>query len=529
GLWSYARTQFDATVRELAQMEESAKEALRESEFRYKRLVENINDAIVVDDIDGRIVFASPRFLEWFGLAEGDLANVTLEGIAAPEWKKTVREYHGRRVRGESAPERFEYEGIRANGTRIWMEALVTTVERTGRVMGTQSALRDMTERRRIEEQSLQAQRLESVGRLAGGVAHDFNNLLTVILGYSATLLDEVGEAKRQREALEQIRLAAERAADLTQNLLAFSRQQVVKHRAVNVNLVVVEAEKMFGRLMGADVDLDLQLGSDLGMVMADAGQLQQVLMNMVLNARDSMPDGGVLRIETRNFTVDETGAEEHPWVPPGEYVYLSLSDTGTGMSEEVQQRVFEPFFTTKEQGKGTGLGLATAYGIVRQCGGWIGVRSRLAAGTTFHIYLPKMAGTAGPLAAASVAVVAARGWETVLLVEDQEAVRQITGEMLKNCGYVVMSANGGPEAMALARGFEDTIHMLVTDAVMPKMSGRELARILKAERPGMRVVIISGYAETEPGEGGDDGFEFLQKPFTPEVLAGKLRIVLES
>ena len=290
-----------------------------------------------------------------------------LEDWVAPEWRSFVRDQHDRRLRGEAVPDHYEYEGIRSDGTRIWIEALIAKVEENGRIVGTQAALRDVTERKGMEAQYLQAQKMESVGRLAGGVAHDFNNLLTVINGYSDMLLGDMGQDDPFRESLEQIRAAGERAKELTQKLLAFSRKQLAEPKVLNLNLVVAEAEKMFGRLIGEDIEFITRLDPALGEVMADPGQLHQVLMNLAVNARDSMPRGGKLIIETRNVTIGEDPMAQHPGLAAGSYVYLGVTDTGTGMSAEVKQHLFEPFFTTKEAGRGTGLGLATIYGIVRQ------------------------------------------------------------------------------------------------------------------------------------------------------------------
>ena len=384
--------------------------------------MENVNDAIIVDDLEGRLVFANRRFREWFGLEEAKIRDVVLEHYVAPEWRLELRDRHDRRMRGETVPDHFEYEGIRPDGTRIWIEALVTRVEEDGRTVGSQGALRDITGRKRIEAQYLQAQKMESVGRLAGGVAHDFNNLLTVINGYSQMLLSRLGLDDQSRANLEEIRKAGERAAELTQKLLAFSRKRLVQPRRLNLNLVVADAKEMFGRLIGEDIELIAALSPDVGQVMADPGQMHQVLMNLVVNARDAMPSGGKIVVETKNVEVEGDLVSQHPGLAAGSHVYLGVTDTGTGMSDEVKQHLFEPFFTTKEAGKGTGLGLATIYGIVHQSAGWIGVTSEMGQGTTFHIYLPRIQpdlseqpGTGAPAAALG-------GSETVLVVEDQDA-----------------------------------------------------------------------------------------------------------
>ncbi|MCX6633055.1 MAG: ATP-binding protein, partial [Candidatus Solibacter sp.] len=379
------------------------------------------------------------------------------------------------------------------------------------------------------EAQYLQAQKMETVGRLAGGVAHDFNNLLTVINGYSDLLLKGLGPEDASRASLMEIRKAGDRAAGLTRKLLAFSRKQLVQPKALDLNLVVMEAETMYGRLVGEDIELITRLGTGIGEVMADAGQMHQVLMNLVVNARDSMPNGGTVTIETKNVDADETFVDRIPELAPGPYVYLGITDTGTGMSDEVKQHLFEPFFTTKEPGKGTGLGLATIYGIVHQSGGWIGATSEPGHGTTFHIYLPRIKpGLAGQPGASPLAP-AVRGSETVMVVEDVEAVRRLATTVLEGQGYCVLQASNGPDAIALAEQYPKVIHLLLTDVILPLMDGRALAHKLRAARPEIAVLYISGYTEERIGQAGviDRNSAYLPKPFTPDVLAARVRKTL--
>jgi PAS domain S-box-containing protein len=392
---------------------------------RYQRLVDNINDAIIVDDAEGRLVFANRRFRGWFGLVGRDIREVVQEDCVAPEWRAPLRDWHKRRMSGQRVPDHYEYEGLRPDGTRIWIEALVTNVEEDGRIAGTQSALRDVTERKQMEAQYLQAQKMESVGRLAGGVAHDFNNLLTVINGYTDLLLMGRPDEYQYQADLMEIRTAGERATELTRNLLAFSRKQLAQPKALDMNEVVAEAEKMFGHLIGEDVELVTRLSPALGLVMADSGQLHQILMNLLVNARDAMPRGGKVIIETKNVEADEDFVRRHPDFEPGSYVYLGVTDTGTGMSDEVKRHLFEPFFTTKELGKGTGLGLATIYSVVQQSAGRIEVTSRLDDGTTFHIYLPRVTAARSTESGAKHPVPIMQGSGTVLVVEDRDAVRR--------------------------------------------------------------------------------------------------------
>jgi len=519
----------ERTERQLESAKEYTQEVVRESESRYQRLVENVNDAIIVNDTEGRLVFANRRFREWFGLEGGDIHEVVLEDYAAPEWRAALRDQHERRMRGASVPDHHEFEAIRPGGTRMWIEARVTNVEEDGRIVGTQAALRDVTERKRMETQYLQAQKMEGIGRMAGSVAHDFNNLLTVINGYSDLLLSRLPEGDKDRTGLKEIRAAGERAAELTRNLLAFSRKQLAQPKALDLNVVVAETEKLFGRLIGEDIELITWLSPELGPVMADSGQMQQVLMNLLVNARDAMPLGGKVIIETKNVEADEDFVRRHPDFEPGSYVRLRVTDNGMGMTDEVQRHLFEPFFTTKEPGKGTGLGLATIYGIVKQSGGRIEVASMLAEGTTFHVYLPRVTTEQPVQPGAQDAATRWQGSETVLVVEDQDAVRLYIRAVLEDSGYCVLQAANGPEALAVAEQFPGMIHLLMTDMVLPLMSGREVAEKLKAARPRIKVLFTSGYAKESMGSGGivSSDSTYLPKPFGPEELKAKVREAL--
>jgi PAS domain S-box-containing protein len=513
------RNRAERAQQQLAAATQRSREVLKESESRYRRLVENVNDAIIMDDVEGRLVFANRRFREWFGLQEAEIRNVLLEQYVAPEWRVEMRARHDRRMRGEAVPDHCEFEGIRPDGTRISIEALVTTVEENGRITGSQSALRDATGRKRMEAQYLQAQKMESVGRLAGGVAHDFNNLLTVINGYSAMLLGHLPEGDRSKQGLEQILQAGERAAELTQKLLTFSRKQLVRPGPLNLNLLVAEAREMFNRVIGEDIELITRLSPDLGSVIADPGQIHQVLMNLVVNARDAMPNGGTVTVETRNAEADAGTS----------FVCLGVTDTGSGMSDEVKQHLFEPFFTTKDQGKGTGLGLATVYGIVHQNGGRIEVTSELGRGTAFHIYLPRIKPALPEQPDASAAAPSLQGSETVLIVEDQDAVRQLATTILESYGYRVLQASNGPEAIALAESYRAAIHLLLTDIILPLMDGRVLADKLRAVRPETKILYISGYSEEKIGRSNplDGDLAYLSKPFTSQALALRVREIL--
>jgi two-component system, cell cycle sensor histidine kinase and response regulator CckA len=395
-----------------------------------------------------------------------------------------------------------------------------------GRAVG-DAAVRQ--ERRRLEQQLLQSQKLEAVGRLAGGIAHDFNNVLTAILGSSELLLLDTPPGAPKREELEIIRDAATRARDLIRQLLAFSARQVLTPTVLDLNDLVNNVTKLLRRLIGEDVELGTALAPDLAAVRADPGQIEQVLVNLAVNARDAMPKGGRLTIETANTEV-ANAASQHE-VPPGRYVRLQVTDTGVGMDAETRGRLFEPFFTTKPRGKGTGLGLPMVYGIVRQSGGHVTVASAPGAGTTFEIYLPRVDEPVEPTRTAGPVAAPARGHETVLLAEDEQLVRLLALKVLEQAGYRVLVAAGGAEALRIAERHDGPIHLLLTDMVMPEMSGRELMHQLTELRPGVRVLYMSGYSdEAIAGHGVlDPDTAFMQKPFTPAALTGKVREVLDS
>ena len=426
----------------------------------------------------------------------------------------------------------FEYRFRHKDGSYHWIhdEARLTR-DSAGRPVEVFGSWVDITERKALEMQLLQAQKMEAVGLLAGGVAHDFNNVLTAIGGYAELVREDLPGEDARRHDVEEILRATERAATLTRQLLAFSRRQVLAPRVLDLNGVVAGVDNMLRRLIGADVELRTALAPELGAVRADPGQLEQVIMNLVVNARDAMPRGGKLTLETANAELDESYALEHPAVVAGPYVMLAVSDSGVGMDAATQARVFEPFFTTKEKGKGTGLGLATVYGIVKQSGGNIWLYSEPGRGTTFKIYLPRVDQPPEQLAAAPAPRAAPRGSETVLLVEDDEAVRALARKMLAAHGYTVLAAASGAEALKLAADHTGPIHLLVTDVVLPGMSGRELATRFQSVRPGLKVLYTSGYTDDAVVHHGvlDPGIAFLQKPFTSGTLARKVRETLDS
>ncbi len=415
-------------------------------------------------------------------------------------------------------------------GRRIVREHAEASFDDAGRITRIIGTVQDVTEYRRLEEQFREAQKLESIGRLAGGVAHDFNNLLTVIIGYSELVLSTLEPSHPVWDSVSEVKKAGERASALTRQLLTFSRRQVVQPRVLDLNAIINDAEKMFERLVGEDVFFSTVLDGALWPVMADPGAMQQVLLNLVVNARDAMPGGGRLIIETANVQVDAHVAAQHHGMKPGPYILLSVSDTGVGMDAGTRARIFEPFFTTKPKGSGTGLGLSTCYGIVTQTGGWIGVYSELGRGSTFKVYLPA---TKGGLPTSALGETAATpgGTETVLVVEDQEEVRRFTSDVLRHYGYTVLVAASGDEALTVLSEHSGDVDIIVTDLVMPGMTGRELADRVAAARPGIPTLFMSGYSDEVATRHGVLAQEaaYLQKPFSPRALAEKIREVLHG
>jgi nitrogen-specific signal transduction histidine kinase len=408
----------------------------------------------------------------------------------------------------------------------------------SGNRIGFRGVVRDVTERRQIEqekanlqEQLRQSQKIEAIGRLAGGIAHDFNNLLTVIKGYSQLSLVDTEEGSPLREPLEEINKAAEKAADLTRQLLAFSRRQILEMKVLDLNTILGNLDKMLRRVIGEDIELMTIPAEDLGRVKTDPGWIEQVIMNLAVNARDAMINGGRLTIETANVELDEAYARGHIAVKPGRYVMLSVSDTGAGMTPEVKQQVFEPFFTTKEKGKGTGLGLSTVYGIVKQSGGNIWVYSEPGQGTTFKIYLPRVDEPLEEFRERVFQEELPQGKETVLVVEDEEAVRQLAVRILKRQGYTVLGVPDGDSALVICEEQKEPIHLILTDVVMPGMSGRQLVDRFSKVRQDFKVLYMSGYTDNAIVQHGvlGEGVNYIQKPFTVDALARKVREVLDK
>jgi len=506
-----------------------AQEQLRQSEARYRTLVDGVRDVIFALAPDGTIASLNPAFETITGFPRDEWLGRPFEQLVHSDDLPLALELLSSVARGEPRPVNPFRIRTRKGDYRVG-EFAATPQYREGQLAGILGICRDVTERLSLEQQLRQAQKMEAVGRLAGGGAHDFNNILTAITGYADLLLEDLGTTDRRRDDIAEIRKAAERAAGLTRQLLAFSRQQVMQVRVLDLNDVVADTQNMLGRLLGEDIALVTRLDPALGAVKADPGQLEQVIMNLAVNARDAMPGGGKLTIETANAELDDTYVREHFPARPGSYVMLAVSDTGTGMSDEVQSHLFEPFFTTKEKGKGTGLGLATVYGIVKQSGGYIWVYTEPGHGTTFKIYLPRVAGAPAQRASGPKASPVGAGTETVLLAEDEAAVRAVARHALERQGYTVLEASSGEAALDLAERHSGRIHLLLTDVIMPGMNGRALALRLSELRPDLRVVYMSGYTEEAITRHGvlEPGLTYVQKPFTPEGLARKVREVLD-
>jgi two-component system cell cycle sensor histidine kinase/response regulator CckA len=510
---------------------------LREAEVAYEHLrrhyemiLQAAGEGICGIDLQGRITFVNPAGLRLLGYEAGELLGQDLATLA--ERPDAGRNGHVRdALAANTTCRRHDQEFWRKDGSSFPIEYTSTPIRENGRQIGAVFVFRDVTQRRALEEQFRQSQKLEAVGRLAGGVAHDFNNLLTVISGYSELMVRNPSFDQRARDSAGEIHKAAERAIALTRQLLAFSRKQLLQPRRLSLNAVISEIHKLLCRLIGEDVHLHLALAADLAPVTADPGQLEQVVLNLAVNARDAMPQGGVLTVATANVVVDALAARNQPDLPPGRYALLTVGDTGCGMDEATKARIFEPFFTTKGVGQGTGLGLATVYGIVVQSGGRIDVQSEPGRGTTFRVLLPQTAGAVEPAPAAPPTEALPRGGtETVLLVEDEDAVRELAARVLLTLGYVVVAARDGAEAQQIAQQANQFLHLMVTDVVMPGVSGLELARRLAPVRPKMKVLFMSGYADDTIVKHGPlgPGAAFLQKPFTPDGLARTVREVLD-
>jgi two-component system cell cycle sensor histidine kinase/response regulator CckA len=501
--------------------------ALRESERRYRTLAEAAHDSIFIVNRDGEIEYANTVSVGRFGRRTEDAIGKRLRDVFPPDTAKQMwRELSA--VFTTGTKQYFESRFDTPNG-ELWLGSwIVPMSEGTTEQQAVMGVARDITDQKRLEKQFLQAQKMEAIGHLTGGIAHDFNNLLTAILGYSELLLVRVGHDSDLAADVEEIKKAGERASRLTRQLLAFSRKQVMAQRVLDLNDVVADLHTMLRRVINEDIGFEIRAQPDLDRVKADPSQIEQLLVNLAVNARDAMPRGGTLRIVTANVVLDSQFARQHQGAVPGRYVSLVVQDTGCGMTDEVLAHVFEPFFTTKPVGKGSGLGLASVYGIVKQNGGYIAITSAPGKGTTVTTYLPVVDEVAEP-SAQPMRTKTPSGTETILLVEDDAAIRQLMQRTLQQCGYAVLNAEDVANALQIAERRSASIDLLLTDVIMPGLNGPDLAQRIVRLHPAIKVLYVSGFADGAVGASLSRKATFLPKPFTPRDLATNVREALDS
>jgi PAS domain S-box-containing protein len=512
---------------------EDLRTAAQELAQRFRNLVQDLNAGIWEMEVPAfKITFVSDQMEAILGYPVKkwlDEKDFWINHVH-PEDRAHVIERR-RKAITEGSDYSFQYRAITAGGKTLWLQDIVRVVrERGGKIRQLRGVMVDVTAHQQLEEEFRQAQKMEAVGRLAGGVAHDFNNLLTIITGYAELTLDLLTDSQL-RSYQEEVLKAGERAGGLVRRLLAFTRRQSLEPQVVDLNAIVKNTESMVHRLIGEDIEVVTAMQPDLGAVRTDPAQIEQVIINLTVNARDAMPNGGKLIIETTNVDLLQAYADTHVAVTPGPYVMLSVSDTGTGMDAHTLAHIFEPFFTTKEKGKGTGLGLATVYGVIKQSGGNVWVYSELGMGTTFKIYLPRVGALTDIAQPVALPASQPQGSETILLVEDEEGIRSMVRGILQAHGYTVLEAGHPQAALEISRKFEGPIHLLFTDVVMPQMSGREVAEKISAARPSTKILYMSGYTDNAIAHHGvlEPGVPFLQKPFTPHALTQKVREVLDA
>jgi two-component system cell cycle sensor histidine kinase/response regulator CckA len=506
-----------------------AEEQIKDSEQRYRILFESNPQPMWVFDFETLAFLAvNTAAIKHYGYSLEEFLSMTIKDIRSEDEVSALLSRVSSIANVENSTRIWQHR--RKDGSFIDVEVTSHSLDFGGR-KARLTLLLDITERKRLEAQLLQAQKMQAVGRLAGGIAHDFNNLLTAIIGYSQILAKKLRDDPPLRTSVEEIEKAGMRAAELTRQLLAFSRKQMLQPKILDLNSVVTELGRMLKRLIGEDIELVTVLKPDLGCVEADPGQVQQVIMNLAVNARDAMPQGGRLIIETTTVQLDQVQASQFEDLKPGPHVVLTVRDTGSGMEKTVLSRVFEPFFTTKEQGKGTGLGLSTVYGIVKQSGGHVSASSEPGHGTTFEVYLPLVADGGPQSVATAHGAEPPRGTETILLVEDEEIVRRLTRLVLESSGYRVLEAENGPDALRLCQEFDQPVQLMITDVVMPQMSGNELVQRIRLLIPKLKVLYISGYTDKAIGQEGRLDFRthFLQKPFDPADLVQRVRQILDQ
>ncbi len=521
-----ARTAERRAIARLEEVEASHRKALAAADGRYRQLVETWPDMLVMC-AGGRVTAINAAGQRLLGeTISSVLLGKPVESMVHTSFKEILKQMvTGCQSRGEGTPYKLmKLKGPEGHSVHVEAAAICFEGPNGRRVL---LVLRDVGEREHLSQKFQKAERLEAVGQLAGGVAHDFNNILTTIRGYSDVVLDSLTEGDPLAEEMREIKNATERAASLTRQLLAFSRRQVMEPAPLDLNKVVLDIKRMLMRIIGEHIELTTDLEPDLGVIRADRSQIEQVIMNLAINARDAIPERGTVALSTSNVTVGDTHAGLE--LAPGPYVLLRMSDTGVGMTEETALRIFEPFFTTKETDKGTGLGLSTVYGIVKQSGGEIAVESRVGEGTTFDIYLPIRPDLDAAMAPVRTEQGPTRGWETILLVEDESTVRYLAKRLLERAGYTVIPAEHGAEALKLSETHEGPIHVVVTDVVMPEMGGLELVRQLLEKYPKLKIILMSGYSEEEPFDLGDAPVSFLQKPFSYKELTVEVRRLLDE
>ena len=509
---------------------EARKHDLQRAEQRSQELFENAKDIIFTLDLDGNFTSVNSSAVEVMGWSKAEALGINLKTLVVPEHLSLCRQMM-QRILNDEPLQQFEINLLRKDGRKVLLEVSARLIQSEGKKKGVQGIARDVTERRRLESVVRQSQKLEAIGRLSGGVAHDFNNLLCVISGHTELLSEQLAADHPSARNVAQIKKAVNSASTLVRQLLAFSRKQVFYPQTLDLNKVVLETEKLLSRLIGEHIQFSYKLHGELWPVRVDPVQIEQIIVTLALNARDAMPHGGKLSILTENVELGEQLGSHRPNLPAGNYVLLVVADDGHGMDEYAQNRIFEPFYSTKELGKGTGLGLATVYGIVKQSGGAITVDTQPHQGTTFKIYFPRVdqEGANAPGDAPSTSNFS--GTETILLVENAEPLRALAKEFLKGSGYAVLEAENGKEAIRIANAFGGPIDLLLTDVIMPEMGGKKLAEQLKSLRPATKVLFMSGYSDDSIAQSGIRVLEmvFLEKPFTREVLLRKVRRILDE
>lgn len=521
-----AHAELEKRVRERTEELVKANEALRDSQYLLEGIMDNSNAVIFTKNVDGRFLLINRRFEQLFHVSRASVVGMTDYDLFPKERADAFRAFDQQVLACGKVMESEELVP-HDDGLHTYISIKAPLFDKTGTPYAVCGIATDITEWKRLQEQLRQSQKMEAIGRLAGGVAHDFNNLLAIIIGYGELLRSALSNHPSLLEKAEQITKAAGQAGAVTRKLLTFSRRDMPQPQPIHLNELLSDLGSMLRSVVSEDIELKIQAGSGVGLIRSEPSQIEQVILNLVINACDAMPQGGKLTLLTERKFVDEEQARARN-VQSGQYVHLAVTDTGCGMDIETQARIFEPFFTTKEEGKGTGLGLATVYGTIQQAGGFITVQSQLGQGATFHVHLPQIeateVGESRPLATAS-----ARGSETILLVEDQDQLRSLISEVLRENGYVVLEARHGKDAIDLSRNCKEPIHLMITDLVMPKMGGRELAETLAPAHPDMKVLYMSGYANNaiSQQEISSSSLAFIPKPFAPNTLAQKVREIL--